>query len=68
MLARIAEPPAPAERVMTTTQKEKAEAFRALHRGACFVMPKPWDAGSAVALAGLGFAALATSSGAAVAR
>lgn len=50
---------------MTSTQKDKAEIFRALHRGACFVMPNPWDAGSAVALAGLGFAALATSSGAA---
>ncbi|MGL6111330.1 MAG: isocitrate lyase/PEP mutase family protein, partial [Rubrivivax sp.] len=32
---------------------------------ACFVIPNPWDAGSARALAGLGFAALATSSGAA---
>lgn len=43
----------------------KAEAFRNLHRGDCFIMPNPWDAGSAKALAGLGFAALATSSGAA---
>jgi 2-methylisocitrate lyase-like PEP mutase family enzyme len=52
---------------MATTQKDRAENFRALHRGACFVMPNPWDAGSAVALARLGFAALATSSGAAAA-
>jgi 2-methylisocitrate lyase-like PEP mutase family enzyme len=50
---------------MAATQHDKAEAFRALHLGACFVIPNPWDAGSAKALAGLGFAALATSSGAA---
>jgi 2-methylisocitrate lyase-like PEP mutase family enzyme len=43
----------------------RAESFRDLHRGDCFVIPNPWDAGSAKALAGLGFAALATSSGAA---
>jgi 2-methylisocitrate lyase-like PEP mutase family enzyme len=50
---------------MTVSQLYKAEAFRELHRGECFVMPNPWDAGSAWALAGLGFMALATSSGAA---
>lgn len=50
---------------MASTQYEKAQAFCALHQGTCFVMPNPWDAGSARALAGLGFAALATSSGAA---
>jgi 2-methylisocitrate lyase-like PEP mutase family enzyme len=50
---------------MKPSQHEKAEHFGALHAGACFVMPNPWDAGSARALAGLGFAALATSSGAA---
>jgi 2-methylisocitrate lyase-like PEP mutase family enzyme len=50
---------------MATTQMEKAQAFRRLHDGPCFVMPNPWDAGSARALAGLGFEALATSSGAA---
>jgi 2-methylisocitrate lyase-like PEP mutase family enzyme len=44
---------------------DKTEAFRALHRGDCFVMPNPWDAGSARLLAELGFKALATSSGAA---
>lgn len=37
-------------------------AFRALHRSGCFVMPNPWDAGSAVFLAHLGFKALATTS------
>jgi 2-methylisocitrate lyase-like PEP mutase family enzyme len=50
---------------MTTTQSEKARRFRALHEGAgAFVIPNPWDAGSARILAGLGFQALATSSGA----
>ena len=45
------------------TQTDKANAFRALHE-AIFVAPNPWDAGSARVLAGLGFPALATSSGA----
>jgi 2-methylisocitrate lyase-like PEP mutase family enzyme len=45
-----------------TTQQEKAEAFRALHDGGVFVIPNPWDAGSAKILAGLGFKALATTS------
>src|SRR5436190_20825621 len=50
---------------MTATQFAKAERFRALHEGpGAFVMPNPWDAGSARLLAGLGFQALATSSGA----
>src|SRR4051794_16778803 len=44
-------------------------AFRALHQSGCFVMPNPWDGGSAVFLAQLGFRALATtSSGMAFAR
>lgn len=38
------------------------ERFHALHRGGCFVMPNPWDVGSARLLAGLGFKALATTS------
>jgi len=47
------------------TQKEKAERFRALHAAPrAFVIPNPWDGGSARVLAGLGFQALATSSGA----
>ena len=37
-------------------------AFAALHESGCFLMPNPWDRGSALALAGLGFPALATSS------
>jgi 2-methylisocitrate lyase-like PEP mutase family enzyme len=46
------------------TQREKAEAFRALHEGEPFMIPNPWDAGSAKVFAALGFRALAgTSSG-----
>src|SRR5882724_5539802 len=53
---------------MTLTQTEKALRFRELHQGAgAFLIPNPWDAGSARILAGLGFEAFATSSGAAAA-
>jgi 2-methylisocitrate lyase-like PEP mutase family enzyme len=52
---------------MGVTQREKGERFRKLHEGACFVIPNPWDVGSAKVLAGMGFAALATSSAAAAA-
>ena len=41
---------------------QKAERFQALHQGPLFIMPNPWDAGSARLLAGLGFQALATTS------
>jgi len=44
------------------TQEEKAAAFQALHAGEPFVIPNPWDAGSARVLEALGFKALATSS------
>jgi 2-methylisocitrate lyase-like PEP mutase family enzyme len=44
------------------TQKEKAEVFRTLHEGEAFVVPNPWDAGSARVMAALGFKALATTS------
>lgn len=45
------------------TQRERAEKFRALHeRAGAFVIPNPWDSGSARLLAGLGFEALATTS------
>ena len=49
---------------MAMTQHDKAVRFRALHQGEAFVIPNPWDAGSARMLAALGFQALATSSGA----
>ena len=45
-----------------TRQEGKAAAFRALHEGDAFVIPNPWDAGSARVLAALGFEALATTS------
>ncbi|HUN44735.1 MAG TPA: isocitrate lyase/phosphoenolpyruvate mutase family protein [Acetobacteraceae bacterium] len=50
---------------MPVTQAEKAEQFRMLHTGpGHFVIANAWDAGSARILAGLGFLALASSSGA----
>jgi 2-methylisocitrate lyase-like PEP mutase family enzyme len=45
------------------TQEERGAAFRALHQGEPFVIPNPWDAGSAKVLRSLGFTALATTSG-----
>ncbi len=42
--------------------ESKRAAFRALHASGCFVIPNPWDAGSARYLEGLGFRALATTS------
>jgi len=45
-----------------TRQERKATEFQALHAGEAFVIPNPWDAGSARMLAALGFKALATTS------
>jgi 2-methylisocitrate lyase-like PEP mutase family enzyme len=42
--------------------QDKIAAFRRLHEGGCFVIPNPWDFGSARWLRGLGFKALATTS------
>jgi 2-methylisocitrate lyase-like PEP mutase family enzyme len=47
---------------VSETQREKAEAFKALHEAEAFVIPNPWDAGSARVLEALGFEALATTS------
>ncbi|BEP45613.1 oxaloacetate decarboxylase [Variovorax sp. V15] len=47
---------------MTRTIAEKRADFRALHQQGCFVIPNPWDTGSARYLEGLGFKALATTS------
>ncbi len=47
---------------MTRTVAEKRALFRALHEQGCFVLPNPWDVGSARYLEGLGFKALATTS------
>ena len=53
---------------MSVTQNEKAARFQALHEGpGAFVIPNPWDVGSARILARLGFQALATSSAASAA-
>ncbi len=50
---------------MSASQSDKARRFRALHEApGAFVIANAWDGGSARVLAGLGFAALATSSGA----
>ncbi len=49
-----------------STITERRAAFRALHQSGCFVLPNPWDGGSAIRLARLGFKAIAsTSAGAA---
>jgi len=51
---------------MSTSQNDKAGRFKELHQGpGAFVIANAWDAGTARILAGLGFEALATSSGAA---
>jgi 2-methylisocitrate lyase-like PEP mutase family enzyme len=47
---------------MTRTIAQKRADFRALHEQGCFVIPNPWDTGSARFLEGLGFKALATTS------
>jgi len=47
---------------MPRTIAEKRTAFRALHASGCFMLPNPWDVGSARYLASLGFLALATTS------
>ena len=41
---------------------DKRRAFRAMHESGCFLIPNPWDLGSARMLQGLGFKALATTS------
>ncbi len=46
----------------TPTIADRRATFRELHRSGCFVLPNPWDAGSARALQQLGFKALATTS------
>jgi 2-methylisocitrate lyase-like PEP mutase family enzyme len=47
---------------MNRTLQQKRADFRVLHERGCFVIPNPWDVGSARMLAGLGFKALATTS------
>ncbi len=45
-----------------TVQEDRVAEFHLLHASGCFVMPNPWDAGTAVALENMGFPALATTS------
>jgi 2-methylisocitrate lyase-like PEP mutase family enzyme len=45
-----------------SSQNGRVAAFHRLHESGCFVMPNPWDVGSAVALERMGFKALATTS------
>lgn len=45
-----------------TSTADKRRAFHALHHSGCFVIPNPWNVGSARYLQGLGFKALATTS------
>ena len=45
-----------------TGQGDRVAAFHRMHASGCFVMPNPWDAGTARALSQLGFKALATTS------
>ena len=47
---------------MNRTVQQKRADFKALHARGCFVIPNPWDVGSAKMLQGLGFKALATTS------
>lgn len=47
---------------MRSTQNSSASTFRALHESGCFVLPNPWDIGTAIYLEHLGFKALATTS------
>ena len=44
------------------TVADKRKAFRKLHEAGCFVIPNPWNVGTARYLQGLGFKALATTS------
>src|SRR3954447_9012066 len=47
---------------MAVSTEDKRTAFRKLHESGCFVLPNPWDVGSARALAHLGFKAIASTS------
>ena len=47
---------------MPVSTQEKRATFRKMHESGCFVLPNPWDVGSAKALAHLGFKALASTS------
>ena len=46
----------------TSVTVDRCQVFRRLHQSGCFIIPNPWDLGSARALVRLGFPALATTS------
>jgi 2-methylisocitrate lyase-like PEP mutase family enzyme len=48
--------------MVSSASRDRIDRFRELHQSGCFVIPNPWDVGSAVLLAQLGFPALATTS------
>ncbi|MCQ4317831.1 isocitrate lyase/phosphoenolpyruvate mutase family protein [Stutzerimonas zhaodongensis] len=48
--------------MVTPSVERKRDVFWTLHESGCFVIPNPWDAGSAQLLGGMGFKALATTS------
>src|SRR3954451_8170482 len=60
--SRWTDPMSAKEAAVAATQDEKAKRFRALHEGETFIIPNPWDAGSARVFEALGFEALATTS------
>src|SRR5881227_801219 len=47
---------------MRSTQNRAASKFRTMHESGCFVLPNPWDIGTAIYLEHLGFKAIATTS------
>jgi 2-methylisocitrate lyase-like PEP mutase family enzyme len=47
---------------MGASVAEKRQRFRRLHEAGCFLLPNPWDVGSAIALESLGFSAIASTS------
>ncbi len=54
--------PTPTSSLTAEDLADRRATFAALHQAGCFVMPNPWDVGTARALASLGFPALATTS------
>ena len=60
--ANVSGTPRACTRQPMTPISDRVHAFRRLHEAGCFVLPNPWDCGSARLLAGLGFSALATTS------
>jgi 2-methylisocitrate lyase-like PEP mutase family enzyme len=61
-VAIVAQPNTSGEDIMPITSADKRATFRKLHDAGCFVLPNPWDVGSAKALQHLGFKALASTS------